>query len=160
MYPHRNGVTGNVNTSRNYELRDSDVCFTDVLNQAGTMWGYVGKWHLTLPHEPYLPTEVAPDSGGIWNEFTPRSRRHGIKYWCGYNDFDSHLNPMYWENDAPRDGWIRPHIWEATFDANRAIDFLQNRDGHLRDNAKPLRAVCFDQSTAHAVQCVSTRTEG
>jgi arylsulfatase A-like enzyme len=137
MYPHKNSVTGNVLSPHNYELRDSDVCLTDVLNQAGYDIGYVGKWHLTRPHEPFLPADIAPNSGGIWNEFTPPARRHGIKYWCGYNDFDRHLNPMYWENDAPRDKWIRPHIWEATFDASRAIDFLQNKDGKLRDSTKP-----------------------
>ncbi len=134
-FPHRNTVGGNILSNNPWELQDDQTCFTDVLAQSGYDVGYIGKWHLTRPVEPYLPQEAAPAyGGGIWNEWTPPERRHGINHWCAYNTFDVHMDPLYWEDQAPRDGWIRPKQWGPIFETDRAISYLRNANGERSDD--------------------------
>ena len=55
QYPHKNGVVVNCNSNTsalgNY-LKESTVCLSDVLAEAGYSQGYIGKWHL----DPRTPT--------------------------------------------------------------------------------------------------------
>ncbi len=143
QYPHRNGVTGNVTSlSAPYgvELRAGAVCWSDVLRDAGYSLGYIGKWHLDSPFEPFV--DCANNRGEkAWNEWCPPERRHGFDYWHAYGTYDSHLRPLYWSNDAPRDGFHYVDQWGPEYEADRAIEYLQNRDGARRDSDAPFALV-------------------
>ena len=56
-YPFGNQVVGNC-TSRtephNCELQQADRCWSDILKDQGYSLGYIGKWHLDSPKEPYI----------------------------------------------------------------------------------------------------------
>ncbi len=138
-YPYANGVPGNCNSQpgrENWQLREDLTCFTDVLNQSGYSVGYIGKWHLEAPYEPY----VMPPRGNppiCWNEYTPPHRRHGIGYWHGYNTYDNHFAPEYWIDDAQRDQRTKIDQWSPEHETDVAIDFLRNTGGKFRDQAKP-----------------------
>jgi arylsulfatase A-like enzyme len=135
-FPLTNGVTTNCNSGNpGLQLRQSDVCLTDVLNKSGYDIGYIGKWHLEYPHQPFVMKP--PADGVMWNEYTPPERRHGITYWHGFNDYDNHLNPEYWIGKAPRDQRTAIHEFSPEYETNVAIDFLRNTDGKYRDGNKP-----------------------
>jgi uncharacterized sulfatase len=135
-FPVTNGVTGNCQSGNpGVELRRTDLCLTDVLRAAGYDVGYIGKWHLECPHQPYVMKPAA--DGSMWNEYTPPERRHGINYWHAFNDYDNHLNPQYWIGDAPRDRLTPIHEFSPEYETNVAIDYLRNIGGRYRDAAKP-----------------------
>ncbi|QYY35078.1 sulfatase [Ruficoccus sp. ZRK36] len=125
-YPHINTVTGNINSApnRKFELPDTMTCVTDVLAGSGYSVGYIGKWHLTRPYEPYLEAFRKKD-GVVWNEFTPPSGRHGISEWYAYNTYDKHLRPMYWSNDASRDDYHFVDQWGPDHETDKAVEYLR-----------------------------------
>lgn len=142
-YPFANGVISNclaVDGSPGVELRKSDRCWSDVLAGKGYALGYIGKWHLEAPRAPYVESyNNKPDRA--WNEWTPPDRRHGFQYWYAYNTYDQHLNPMYWSTQADRDGFHHAGQWGPEHEADRAIDYLRNTGGALRDPIKPFALV-------------------
>lgn len=130
LYPHANGVLGNCNSSNalhGIELAPGTRCWSDVLADHGYRLGYIGKWHLDAPHEPWIPCDnnVGPVK---WNEWTPPERRHGFTEWYAYGTYDRHLRPMYWRTDAPRDGFHYVDQWGPEHEADRAIAFLRDQD--------------------------------
>ncbi len=136
QYPYGNGVLGNCHSGRpGMELRADTVCFTDVLSRAGYNVGWIGKWHLEAPHEPYVgqPTR----EGQWWNEYTPPERRHGIDFWYSNGCNNKHLQPSYWVGDAPRDQQKTVEQWSLTHETDVALDYLRNEGGAQRDPAKP-----------------------
>lgn len=135
-YPQSNTVVGNINSNpaRSYDLRDDQTCLTDVLSNNDYYVGYYGKWHLTRPFEPLL-REVDDKTGDVWNEFTPPNRRHGIDEWYGYNTYDEHLRPLYWDNNAAREDYKFIDQWSTEHETDKAIDFLQRRK--QLDNDQP-----------------------
>lgn len=136
QYPHRTGITNNANSTRpNVFLHRDETCVTDVLHDAGYHVGYVGKWHLTHPHEPYLPQDGR--EAVKWDEFTPPEDRHHIDFWYAYNAYDDHLRPRYWSTHAPRDGYHYVNQWSPEHDTDVAIQYLENEGGALRDPDKP-----------------------
>jgi arylsulfatase A-like enzyme len=137
LYPHRNTVVGNIRSIAPFDLRDDHTCVTDVLSQSGYNVGYLGKWHLTRPHAPFVPLTWIDPRGAAWNEYTPPHRRHGIDYWHGYNTYDLHLTPMYWIQDAARDQWVQVNQWGPEYEANVAIDYLRNTGDRFRQPGKP-----------------------
>ncbi len=148
-YPEQSGVLSNITSARNYELRDSERCLTDVLADAGYDIAYFGKWHLTLPHEPFLPKEINRQSvNGCWNEFTPAERRHGITTWHAYNAFNDHMNPVYWTTHATRDAFIRAGVWAPIYEADQAIQFMEARAAAADAGAKPF-AVFVSNNPPH-----------
>ena len=44
-----------------YELGTSARTWSDVLKSRGYSLGYIGKWHLDLPHAPYVDTSNNTD---------------------------------------------------------------------------------------------------
>ena len=129
-YPHTHGVTTNCNSAtapHGVELRQSDRCLSDVLHDAGYATGYIGKWHLEAPREPYIEPPRKWD-GNVWDEFTPPERRHGFEFWHSYGAFDSHLHPHYWTTHAGRDELMTVDDWSPRHEAGIAIDFIRNRD--------------------------------
>jgi arylsulfatase A-like enzyme len=71
-YPLKNHVYSNVNskgTPYNIELPKDMTCISDVLKASGYFNGYIGKWHLDAPYEPYVNTSNN-DKTVAWNECT------------------------------------------------------------------------------------------
>jgi len=128
MYPHRSGVPGNCNSENapyGVELPTSAVTWSDILHSQGYSMGYIGKWHLDSPHEPYVNTYN--NRGKVkWNEWCPPSRRHGFDFWVAYGTYDWHLRPMYWEGDASRDDYFFVEEWGPEYEVDRAIGFLDD----------------------------------
>ena len=59
QYPQGHGVWGNCNTITapfGYELEETAQTWSDILKKQGYSMGYIGKWHLDSPHEPYINT--------------------------------------------------------------------------------------------------------
>ncbi len=125
-YPHRNTVLTNITSDpkRNYQLRDDQICLTDTLSQAGYHVGYIGKWHLTRPYEPYLKA-FQHGKAAVWNDFTPPKSRHRIDYWYGYNSYDEHLRPVYWDQGAARDDFRFVDQWSPEHETDKAIAYLE-----------------------------------
>jgi arylsulfatase A-like enzyme len=152
-YPHANHVLGNCFTLeeekrkenrkvplKDCELQEADRCWSDILHDQGYSLGYVGKWHLDMPHEPFI--ECANNvSGQAWNEWCPPHRRHGFDYWYSYGTYDEHHRPMYWETDTPRGEFRFVDQWSPEHEADRAIDYLRNEEGGFRDPGKPFALV-------------------
>ena len=135
-YPQANTVVGNINSNpaRPYDLCDDQTCLTDVLSNNNYHVGYIGKWHLTHPFEPLL-RDADDKSDYVWNEFTPPHRRHGIDEWYGYNTYDEHLRPLYWDNNAVREDYHFVDQWSTEHETDKAINFLQQRK--QLDNDQP-----------------------
>ncbi len=131
MYPLSNHVTSNCySASAPYgvELSEDAVCWSDCLKAAGYSTGYIGKWHLDAPYEPYVNT--SNNKSTAWNEWCPPERRHGFDYWEAYGTYDMHLNPMYWSTDASREDFHYVNEWGPSYEAGKAIDFIKtHKDG-------------------------------
>jgi arylsulfatase A-like enzyme len=143
QYPHRNGVISNcLSRTAPYgvELKQDARCWSDVLKDNGYSLGYIGKWHLEAPYEPYI--DCANNRGDVaWNEWTPPHRRHGFDYWYAYNTYDFHLRPLYWKTHAPRDGFHYADQWGPAHEAGLAIDFIRNKEKRFRDPDQPFALV-------------------
>ncbi|MDN5201898.1 sulfatase [Fulvivirgaceae bacterium BMA10] len=137
-YPHANGVLHNCNTLSEpfgHELKESAVCWSDILSDKGYDLGYIGKWHLDNPREPYVDTEN--NKGTIkWNEWTPSHKRHGFNFWYAYGTYDHHMRPMYWKTDAGREAFHFVDQWGPEHEADVAIDYIKNKSQE-RDPSKP-----------------------
>lgn len=141
-YPLKNHVYSNVNSkSTPYEIQlPTDItCISDVLKASGYFNGYIGKWHLDSPHEPYVNTSNN-DKETAWNEWTPPSRRHGYDYWYSYGTYDIHNKPMYWDTNDSRDSFHYVNEWGPQHEADKAISFLKNQ-GNVRPTDKPFSLV-------------------
>jgi len=142
-YPLRNGVTDNctsVSAKYGCELQKNDTTWSDILHAKGYSLGYIGKWHLEPPHEPYI--DCANNEGKVkWNEWTPPDRRHGFDYWVAYNTYDYHLHPMYWNTDGGREDYYYVNKWGPEYEADLAVDYILNKDGKRRQEDNPFALV-------------------
>lgn len=142
-YPHTNGVLNNCNTESarfGYELKTEERCWSDVLNENGYELGYIGKWHLDNPYEPYI--DCNNNRGNKkWNEWCPPERRHGFNYWYSYGTYDLHLRPMYWDTNSGRDDFFYVDQWGPEHEADKAIDYIENKNNQFRDATKPFALV-------------------
>jgi len=143
LYPHSNGVIGNCNSQTapfGYELRQSETTWSDVLADKGYSLGYIGKWHLDAPHEPYV--ESSNNTAEMaWNEWCPPARRHGFDSWYAYGTYDQHTRPMYWATDTPRDEAFYVDQWGPEHEADRAIAYIKNEGNAQRDPESPFALV-------------------
>ena len=143
MYPVHSKVTGNCNSATapyGVELPESARCWSDVLKDQGYELGYIGKWHLDSPYQPYI--ETSNNKGKIaWNEWCPKERRHGFSHWIAYGTYDYHLKPMYWDTDASRNEFYFVDQWGPEYETDRAIDYIANQDNKFRDAGKPFALV-------------------
>ncbi|WP_274958297.1 sulfatase family protein [Millionella massiliensis] len=126
-YPLANGVTANCNSRTapyGVELRGDIRTWSDVLKEKGYATGYIGKWHLDAPFEPYI--DCSNNRGPVaWNEWCPPERRHGFDYWVAYGTYDVHLRPMYWNNATDRDDWSYVDCWGPEYEAGLAVDYIR-----------------------------------
>ena len=143
QYPHRSGVVSNcLSRTAPYgiELKSDAKCWSDVLKTNGYSLGYIGKWHLEAPYEPYI--DCANNRGKVaWNEWTPPHRRHGFDFWYAYNTYDFHMRPLYWDKDAGRNGFRYVDQWGPAHEADLAIQFIRNGAGEFRQPDKPFALV-------------------
>lgn len=141
-YPFNNHVYSNVNSASapfGIELPQNIVCWSDIFKANNYSNGYIGKWHLDSPHEPFIPT--SNNIGKVaWNEWTPPSKRHGFDYWYAYGTYDEHDKPMYWDTDAPRDSFHYVNEWGPEHEADKALSFFDN-EKNVRDTSKPFSLV-------------------
>lgn len=143
-YPFQNGVYENCmdNASDaiyNIELGIDQKCWSDVLKEKGYSQGYIGKWHLEKPKQPYV--DCLNNKGkNKWNEWTPHERRHGFDYWYAYNTYDYHLRPLYWSGDAGRNDFHFVDKWSPVHEADMAINYLENKNNE-RAPDKPFSLV-------------------
>jgi arylsulfatase A-like enzyme len=122
------------------ELAESARCWSDVLHDRGYSLGYIGKWHLDAPHEPYI--NCANNRGEQkWNEWCPPQRRHGFDHWYSYGTYDYHTRPLYWDTNAGREGFHYVDQWGPEHEADRAIAYLRNDGGGVRDPERPFGLV-------------------
>lgn len=139
QYPHQNGVIQNCNSRSapfGNELKGTAITWSDILKQKGYDLGFIGKWHLDSPKKPYVKTKN--NEGDMkWNGWTSPDRRHGFDYWYAYGTYDYHLQPIYWTSDAARDSFHQVNQWGPEHEAKKAIDFIENKKGNLRDSNKP-----------------------
>jgi arylsulfatase A-like enzyme len=144
QYAIRNGMTGNCHDYGalvGIDLSRHALCWSDILKAEGYATGYIGKWHLDAPHAPYVDSYNNPPHGMKWNEWTPPERRHGFDYWYSYGTYDRHLTPMYWSSESTRDTPLHIRQWGPEHEADKAIGYLKNEGGKLRDPAKPFALV-------------------
>jgi arylsulfatase A-like enzyme len=142
-YPHSNGVTSNcysVTAPFGNELKQTERCWSDVLKDKGYSLGYIGKWHLDAPHEPYVDCNNNKGKWK-WNEWCPPERRHGFDYWYSYGTYDYHMNPMYWRTDAKRNEFHFVDQWGPEHEADTAIDYIHNKNGACRTPNQPFALV-------------------
>lgn len=140
-YPLKNHVYSNVNskgTPYGIELPADMTCISDVLKASGYFNGYIGKWHLDAPHEPYINTSNNKETA--WNEWTPPARRHGYDYWYAYGTYDDHARPMYWNTNDSRENFHYVDEWGPKHEADKAIAFFKN-EGNVRPANKPFSLV-------------------
>lgn len=142
-YPFSNRVVANC-TSRsapnNVELQEHDRCWSDILRDKRYSLGYIGKWHLDSPRQPYV--DCANNRGDLkWNEWCPPRRRHGFDFWYSYGTYDYHDRPMYWSTDASRAGFHFVNQWGPEHEADLAIKYILNENGSYRDNDRPFALV-------------------
>jgi len=119
-------------------LRSDDHTILDALVDADYYVGYIGKWHLEEPFEPYVSSG---NNGGPgkdnWEEWTPPERRHGVQFWYAYNTFDNHFKPHYWTNNSTRENRLEIEEWSPVHETSVAIDFIKNNGNSARDPKKP-----------------------
>lgn len=142
-YPISNGIVSNTTNKMallDMQLKESEICWSDILKKKGYSTGYVGKWHLDYPYEPYI--DCSNNRGATkWNEWCSPERRHGFDFWYSYNTYDYHMRPLYWSTDAKRDSFHYVDQWGPEHEADIAIKFLKNESGEYRDNSKPFALV-------------------
>ena len=139
QYPQGHGVWGNCNTITapfGYELEEAAQTWSDILKNQGYSMGYIGKWHLDSPYEPYINT--SNNAGKVkWNEWTPPSRRHGFDYWYAYGTYDQHNKPMYWTTSANRNSFNYVNQWGPEHETDLAIKYIKNEKKNYRDPSQP-----------------------
>ena len=142
-YPVSNNVTFNCVSDAahfNIELRGSERCWSDILRDQGYELGYIGKWHLDAPIQPFV--KCKNNYGDFaWNEWCPPHRRHGFNYWYAYGTYDYHNRPLYWNTEAGRDDFHLVEEWGPIHEADMAIRYIQNENASIRDPDKPFALV-------------------
>jgi arylsulfatase A-like enzyme len=142
-YPVANGVITNTTSlvaKYGIQLKTNERTWSDILKSDGYSLGYIGKWHLEYPYEPYI--DCSNNQGEVkWNEWSPPERRHGFDFWYAYNTYDRHLRPMYWSTDATRENFRYVDQWGPEHEADMAIKYISNEDGSYRESDEPFALV-------------------
>ena len=132
-WPSKNTIKTNCNVKSPFELRDSEVCLSDVLAANGYECGYIGKWHLTRPLKNYPKFNKRPG----WDAFTPPRSRHGFNFWYSYGCNDEHLTPHYWTSKADENAANSPKEYSVEHETKIAVKYISNKNGKYRKRKKP-----------------------
>tara|TARA_R110000868_G_scaffold13102_9_gene61703 strand:- start:2538 stop:4049 length:1512 start_codon:yes stop_codon:yes gene_type:complete len=150
-YPFGHGVLQNNNSlsaKYGYELSATERCWSDILDEKDYNLGYIGKWHLDNPHEPYI--DCSNNQGDKkWNEWTPPNKRHGFDYWYAYGTYDEHMRPLYWSTDSGRQDFQYENQWGPELETDKAIAYLKNEGSKFRDSNNPF-ALVVSMNPPHA----------
>lgn len=144
MYPERSGIPLNCMAERpESSLKEDAVCISDVLNAEGYSCGYIGKLHADhpTPNDPDNPGQYVSERRPEWDAYTPPEKRHGYSYWYSYGTFDEHKNPHYWDTEGVRHD---PKEWSVRHETDKAIEFLQNRNGERKKDAPFFLTVAYN----------------
>ena len=156
-YPISNGVIDNCYSKTiefGVELKEEEVCLSDILSKSGYSLGYIGKYHLDLPKEEHAEFTEGwrgdPQNGGtLWDAYTPPGkRRHGFDFWYSYGCCDEHFSPHYWKNEAEVNQRIDVQQWSVDHETDVAIDYIKNIDGSYRDSNNPF-FLCVSHNPPH-----------
>ncbi|HEV7215095.1 MAG TPA: sulfatase [Chloroflexota bacterium] len=101
-YPHATGVTAN-----DVRLPIGETGFAEAFTAAGYRTGYIGKWHLDGDPRP---------------GFVPPERRHGWKWWAGFNRGHRYYDGVYFRDS---DQSIPAPGFEPDHQTDLAIEFLE-----------------------------------
>ncbi len=143
-YSHSNGVITNCFRDGK-DLPNNQVWWSDVLKEKGYDLGYIGKWHINKTVGAEYKGEKLKGHARGWVE---PNKRHGFTYWRNHTS-NNHLKAQYWtENDSPADVKIVPK-WSAEFDADNAIEYIENKEGKFRDPNKPF-ALAISMNPPHS----------
>ena len=127
-YPHVNGILTNCKSEvsqYNVELRKDLICWSDVLSQNGYNMGYIGKWHMDKPVDPFI--DCSNNRGKVaWNEWCAPDRRHGFDYWVSYGTYDYHLRPLYWGKHSKRNEFYYVDQWGPEYETDLAVHYLDS----------------------------------
>ncbi|MDD6472941.1 MAG: sulfatase [Bacteroidales bacterium] len=137
MYSNKSGVPNNCQSFRpTCSLPDSATCVSDVLYEAGYDCAYIGKLHLfcPTPNDPQHPGQYVESRVPAWDAYTEPHQRHHFDFWYSYGTFDVHKNPHYWDSEGNRHD---PHEYSPKHEADKAIEYMRNEGGKLRDSSKP-----------------------
>ncbi len=123
-FPLSTGMVSNCKPGIGYELKEQEVCISDVLKSNGYQTGYIGKWHLECPSKNKTKNPIDGASG--WDAWTPPGpRRHGFDFWYAYNTFDEHFSPHYWKNSPDK---IEINEWSPKHETDMALNFIEKRE--------------------------------
>jgi len=142
-WSHANKVLSNCNsrtTPFGNELQKTDRCWSDVLKDEGYSLGYIGKWHLDSPREPFVKS-YNNNPKFAWNEWCSPDRRHGFDFWYAYGTFDRHLSPEYWSTKMKRHERVKVKQWGPEHEADLAIRYIHNAGGAYRKAERPFALV-------------------
>ena len=98
-----------------------------------------------MRNDPANPGHFVSARRPEWDAYTPLERRHGFDYWYSYGTFDEHKNPHYWDTEGVRHD---PHEFSVKHEVDKAIEYLQNKNGE-RDGSKPF-FLCVAFNPPHA----------
>jgi arylsulfatase A-like enzyme len=130
-YPINNGVRVNCFCDGR-DLPNHHIWWTDILQANGYSVGYLGKWHISKPQASYQGRNL---KGASAHWLSPE-RRHGIDYWeihCNNN----HMDNTYVFSTKEAEDTENIKEWTPSYETNRAIEYLENKDNSFRDQNKP-----------------------
>ena len=142
-YPLGSRVTGNCNSDTapyGVELPTESRCWSDVLSEHGYELGLHRQVAPRRAPPPLRRHAQQPRPRGL-ERMVPARAPSRVQLLAGYGTYDDHLRPMYWTTDAPRDSFHYVDQWGPEFEADRAVDYIRNEGGRLRDPQKPFALV-------------------
>lgn len=113
------------------DLPNHHVWWTDLLDRNGWFCGYFGKWHITMPIGEYDGQPLTRQQG----HWLPPARRHGLRSWM-LQTSNKHMSMDYVCHDHPPTDLLTADRWSVETETDRAVEFLVNKGGELRDADK------------------------
>jgi len=114
------------------DLPNHHTWWTDILDRGDWFCGYLGKWHITKPIAAYNGQALTKAQG----HWLPPERRHGIRSWV-LQTSNQHMSMEYVCHDRAPTELLKADRWSVEWETDRALEFLQNRDGMARDPDRP-----------------------